>query len=270
MRARLRTGLLVFFIAVAAQAAPEHSPWPGGVGVIAIAGDAQPQVRVGGEPALLLTGDDGWLALIGIPLEQEAPGTMAVIVSRAGEADETLTFDIRPNDYEEQRLNVDRKYVEPDQAQLDRIFSERRIIDAALSNWRDSEVHDVGLSAPVPGRRSSSFGLRRFFNDQPRSPHKGMDIAAVTGTPIIAPLAGVVTATGDYYFNGNTVILDHGQGFVSLYCHLSEIDAVEGREVLAGDVIGKVGATGRVTGAHLHFATYLNGTAVDPALFLAD
>jgi murein DD-endopeptidase MepM/ murein hydrolase activator NlpD len=161
-------------------------------------------------------------------------------------------------------------YVTPDQAQLDRIGRERKIIDAALTNFRDVPVEDIALDAPVDGRRSSSFGLRRFFNEQPRSPHKGMDIAAGTGTPIKAPRGGVVTATGDYFFNGNTIILDHGQGYVTMYCHLSEIAVDEGQEVASGETLGAVGATGRVTGPHLHFGTYLNGTAVDPAIFLVE
>jgi len=161
-----------------------------------------------------------------------------------------------------------KKYVSPDEAQLERISRERRIIDAALSNWRDIDVGALALAAPVDGPRSSSFGLRRFFNDQPRAPHKGMDIAAVEGTIIAAPGKGVVTATGDYFFNGKTVIIDHGQGFVTMYCHLSEIGVDEGQPLEAGELIGAVGATGRVTGPHLHFGTYLNGTAVDPALLL--
>ena len=169
-----------------------------------------------------------------------------------------------------QRLNVDRKYVDPGEAALERIFAEREIIDAAIANWRPTDIEALALIAPVPGNRSDSFGSRRIFNDQPRSPHKGMDIAAPTGTPIVAPLAGIVTATGDYYFNGNTVIVDHGQGLISLYCHLSAIDVEEGQAVASGDRLGAVGATGRVTGPHLHFATYLNGTAVDPALLMAD
>ena len=178
-------------------------------------------------------------------------------------------FDVVEHAYREQRLTVKNKaYVTPSSEQLERIGRERKIIDAALGNFRDVAADDVTLAAPVAGRRSSSFGLRRFFNDQPRSPHKGMDIAAAAGTPITAPREGIVTATGAYYFNGNTVILDHGQGYVTMYCHLNEIAVTEGQELTPGEILGAVGATGRVTGPHLHFGTYLNGTAVDPELLL--
>ena len=257
-------------LAGVAAGAPAHSPWPGGIGLVRIAGDARPVVTVGGRRALVLEDGDGWTAVIGIPLDQDAASPLEVDVAVPGAAPEKLQMDLREADYRVQRLNVDRKYVDPGEEALQRIFAEREIIDAALANWRDHDAPELDLSVPVPGRRSSSFGSRRIFNDQPRSPHKGMDIAAITGTPILAPAAGVVTATGDFYFNGNTVIVDHGQGFVSLYCHLSEIAVDEGRTVGAGEELGKVGATGRVTGAHLHFATYLNGTAVDPALLLAE
>lgn len=253
-----------------ALAMPEHSPWPGGIAVVRIPAAERPTVTVNSNNALVLEADNEWIAVIGIPLEESAPGNLTAIVSVPHEPVREVVFDLHENAYAEQHLTVSRKYVDPDPEELERIFAERKIIDAALNNWRDAPLPDVTLKAPVGGRRSASFGLRRFFNEQPRSPHKGMDIAAVTGTEINAPRSGIVTATGDYFFNGNTIIIDHGQGFISLYCHLSEIAVDEGEEVSAGSMIGKVGATGRVTGAHLHFATYLNGTAVDPALLLTD
>ena len=262
--------LVVLLSSSAASAIPAHSPWPGGIAVMRLYGAGKPLVAIDDKAALMVRDEQGWTAIFGIPLEQEAPGALIATVAMPDAEPYKVLIDVRENNYREQRLNVDRKYVDPGQEQLERIFAERKVIDAALSNVRDVEVAAIKLSAPVTGRRSSSFGLRRFFNDQPRSPHKGMDIAAVEGTPIMAPLAGKVAATGDFYFNGNTVILDHGQGLISLYCHLSDISAEPGDEISPGTIIGEVGATGRVTGAHLHFATYMNGTAVDPALLLDD
>ena len=127
---------------------------------------------------------------------------------------------------------------------------------------------DLRMYAPVPGRRSGSFGLRRIFNGQSRNPHSGMDIAAATGTPVRAPLAGRVIDTGDYFFNGNTVWLDHGGGLLSMYCHLSAVDVKPGDALQTGERLGAVGATGRVTGPHLHWSISLNRAMVDPALFI--
>lgn len=246
-------------------AATEQSLRPGGVAIVQIGATqgTAPTALFNGRDVLVMRRDDRWYAVVGIPLKTN-PGELTILTGN-----EQTTVNVGDHAYREQRLTIKNKsQVNPDQQQLDRIFGERKIIDAALNNFRSISFDGVSLSAPVPGTRSSSFGSRRFFNDQPRSPHSGMDIAANTGTPIIAPRDGVVTATGNYFFNGNTVIVDHGQGFITMYCHLSETAVAEGQQVKSGETLGAVGATGRVTGPHLHLGTYLNGTAVDPAIFL--
>ena len=262
---RILLAAVCLVIAGAASAAIEHAPWPGGIAVIELgpADVPAPAATFNDRPVLVMNDGQRWHAVVGIPLDT-APGEAAIEVG-----DRRVAFNVVEHAYREQRLTVKNKsYVTPDPEQLEQVGKERKIIDAALGNFRSVDTDGIALAAPVEGRRSSSFGLRRFFNDQPRSPHKGMDIAAGAGTPIAAPRNGIVTATGAYFFNGNTVIVDHGQGYVTMYCHLSEIAVTEGQALAAGEIIGAVGATGRVTGPHLHFGTYLNGTAVDPKLLL--
>lgn len=271
---RLAIAALSLFMSASAAvyALPQHAPRPGGIAVIELgpagSAEAPPTVVFDERRALTARRDDRWYAIVGIPLDQPK-GKATITVSRPGEPIDERSFEVSTHDYREQHLTVEnRSYVNPDPVQLERIGRERTVIDGALVNWRDEPLTSVDLVSPVAGPRSSSFGLRRFFNGEPRSPHKGMDIAADTGTPVGAAAAGIVTATGDYFFNGRTVIIDHGQGLVTMYCHLDRIDVDEGHRLAAGATIGAVGATGRVTGAHLHFGTYLNGTAVDPALLL--
>lgn len=246
-----------------ALALPAHAPRPGGIAVLEVGSGADaPVVSFDGRRVLTIERDGHWFAVVGIPLDRP-PGDAGVSVDGTPRA-----FVVDPHRYREQHLTVKPSYVNPDPESLDRIVREREAIGAALTRFREGRPASIALRAPVDGRRSDSFGSRRFFNDEPRSPHRGMDIAGGSGTPIAAPLDGTVILAGDFFFTGNTVILDHGQGLKTLYAHLEELAVAAGDRLATGERLGTVGATGRVTGPHLHFATYLNGTPVDPALLL--
>jgi murein DD-endopeptidase MepM/ murein hydrolase activator NlpD len=248
---------------------PRESHVPGGVFMTIIAGspDQRPTVSFGDTPAMVVREGEAWRAIVGIPLST-APGMAAVVVKGADGVEKRIEFEVKAKKYAEQRLKVEPRTVDPPPEDLARIEREQPLIREALAVFSDAAPPTLRLQPPVPGPRSSSYGLRRVFNGQPRNPHSGMDIAAPTGTPIKAPADGRVVQTGDFFFNGGTVILDHGQGLVTMYCHLSAIDVKPGDVLKTGDVLGKVGATGRVTGPHLHWGVTLNRTMVDPALFL--
>ena len=171
--------------------------------------------------------------------------------------------------YETQHITIkDKRKVNPEKRDMERITRETKTIKTALRHWSDQEAVPLNFIKPVDGPYSSPFGLRRFFNEQPRKPHSGLDIAAPEGAPILAPTSGTIIDTGAYFFNGNTVFIDHGQGLVTMYCHMSRIDVQPGQAVTAGEAIGLVGMTGRVTGPHLHWGVSLNDARVDPILFL--
>lgn len=250
---------------------PRDSQVPGGIARLSLGPAAQrPQVLADGVPVLVLGDAIEWTALVGIPLAA-VPGERRIDVRGGnGAAARQLGYTVSPKKYSEQRLKVAPRTVDlspTDQARYER---ERTHLAGVMATFSEPAALPVSLQmqVPVPGRRSSSFGLRRIFNGQARNPHSGMDIAAGTGTPVVAPLPGKVIDTGDYFFNGNTVWLDHGGGLLSMYCHLSAIDAQPGAMLRAGERLGEVGATGRATGPHLHWSVMLNRAMVDPALFI--
>jgi murein DD-endopeptidase MepM/ murein hydrolase activator NlpD len=209
----------------------------------------------------------GWTAVVGIPLGAK-PGPASVSVRRGNGPASTRSFTVEAAQYAEQRLKVAPGKVDLAKADLERYERERVHLAAVAATVSETLPATLRMRQPTVGPRSSSFGLRRFFNNQPRNPHSGMDIAAPVGTPVVAAAGGRVIDAGNYFFNGNNVLIDHGSGFITMYCHLSAFDVKAGDTVKAGQLIGKVGATGRVTGPHLHFGVLLNGASVDPALFL--
>jgi murein DD-endopeptidase MepM/ murein hydrolase activator NlpD len=252
-----------------AASIPRAAPVPGGVARIALGASASPpRARFGKDRVLVARDGDEWVALVGIPLGAKAGAKLRLDVERADGAQSRFEIAVGPKQYAVQHLKVPRAQVELAPEDLVRYERERTHLAAVIATFSDAPPATLAMLQPVPGPRSASFGLRRYFNGQARSPHSGMDIAAPIGTPVVAANGGRVIDAGDYFFPGRTVILDHGQGLLTLYSHLSEIDASVGGAVAAGAPIGKVGATGRVTGPHLHFAVYLNAVAVDPALFL--
>ena len=263
--------LLVAFAAHAAAAdLPRSNAVPGGVATVDLGPSAERPAAYAGDVPLLVMGDaTRWTAVVGIPLSAK-PGFAAIVVKRPGVADRPLSYEIAPARYAEQRLKVPPGQVDLSKADLARYERERDHQKAVIATFSASPPASLAMRAPVDGVRSDSFGKRRVFNDQPRSPHSGMDIAAAAGTPVVAPADGRVIDTGDYFFNGRTVWIDHGAGLLTMVCHLTSIAVKTGDAVRAGDVVGTVGATGRATGPHLHWSVSLNRAMVDPALFLPD
>jgi murein DD-endopeptidase MepM/ murein hydrolase activator NlpD len=248
---------------------PRPDPVPGGIAIISLDGDRsqRPMAYYDGQRVMVLYDTDHWLAVAGIPLST-APGAQELEVRYDHGPAHTRAFTVRDKQYAEQRLTVkNKRMVDPSPEDLQRIARESTRTKTALAHWSEASALEKPFRLPVRGEFSSPFGLRRYFNGQPRKPHSGLDIAASTGTPIHAPAAGQVVETGQYFFNGNTMFVDHGQGLVTMYCHLSRIDVAPGQRVAQGEVLGAVGRTGRVTGAHLHWGVSLNQTMVNPLLF---
>lgn len=249
---------------------PTQHGVPGGVVALSLgAAPQRPQAHVGEVPLMVLGDASNWVALVGIPLSAK-PGSAAIEVRGPGHAERRVSYKIEPKQYAEQRLKVAPRTVDLSPEDLARYERERAHQSEVIATFTDHLPAALRMRPPTPGVRSSSFGLRRVFNGQPRAPHSGMDIAAAAGTPVVAPAAGRVIDRGNYFFNGNTVWIDHGAGLLSMLCHLSAIDVEPGQQVAAGQRIGAVGATGRVTGPHLHWSLSLNRTMVDPALFVRD
>ena len=253
-----------------AQSFPRPAAVPGGVAMMPLGPSPEgPTVRLD-ERRVMVTGDaSSWTAIVGIALSTEEGSTIRISVNWPDGDAVSLPIPVGSKKYATQELTVKPGQVNLSEKNLARYRRESAHLKKIRQTFSPAPPDSLLLVQPCDGPRSSSFGLRRVFNGESRNPHSGMDLAAPKGTPVVAATTGRVIDTGDYFFSGNMIIIDHGQGLLTLYAHLSEMDVKLGDRVDRGQPIGKVGATGRVTGPHLHFGVYLNSVPVDPALFLS-
>lgn len=272
MKARFLTVFICILalLPLSVSASPKELRVPGGIALLAIPDRShqKPYLIYNGHRVMVIQGlrKHYWLAVVGIPLSIDTNQPQVVNDTNGRRYIFSATND---KTYEEQHLTIaNKEQVNPTAAQLKRWESEKAEMQAAFNRWSEPKEAVTTLQWPVTGRESSAFGLKRFYNGEPRAPHSGLDIAVAEGTPVKTPAPGEVVATGHYFFNGKTVIVDHGYGLITMYCHLSEIDVKVGDMLETGKVLGRSGATGRATGPHLHWSVSLNDARVDPHLFV--
>jgi murein DD-endopeptidase MepM/ murein hydrolase activator NlpD len=267
--AALALALVALAGVAASKPSSNDSNVPGGIVFVPLeaAAEQKPLAWYQGKRVMVLRRYGEWQAVVGIPLDAR-PGHQTLRV-KLGEDEDSYSFFLKDKTYKSQYLTLkDERKVEPRPEDLKRIEEETKIIEATKSRWRETDEVSLGLSLPAQGPLSSPFGTRRFFNKQARNPHSGLDIAAPIGAPVTAAAPGEISAVGDFFFNGKTVFIDHGQGLITMYCHLRDITVNPGQPVTRGELIGHVGRTGRATGPHLHLGVILNQTMVDPAILL--
>ncbi len=251
------------------HAFPKNDLKPGGIAILPVANisQAEPRVFSGNDRVAVVQGKTNWLAIVGISLDAK-PGSHYITIRKSSGKMQKKYFRVHKHKYRTQYLTIRNKNkVNPNKKSMQRILREMKLKKRLIKTY-SSVQPQLNFIKPVSGRDSGRFGARRVFNKQKRKPHSGMDIAAPAGRNIRASSAGKVLYAGNLFFTGKVVYLDHGEGLISLYAHMSKINVKKGQTVNKGQIIGKVGKTGRVTGPHLHWSVYLNGHAVDPALFL--
>ncbi len=244
-----------------------NTPIAGGIAVIDLDTKYKnPQVFFGDKKIYLQKINNHYQALVGIPLLTKSGTNVITILENSTK---TIQFFTKVHKYESQYITLtgkNKKYVTPNKQHLKRIIKERVILKKARNTFTNKTIANNNFTIPVKGILTSPFGLRRFYNNKPRRPHTGLDYYANIGTKVIAPVDGVVILTGEFFFNGKTVFLDHGMGLISAFIHLKDINVNIGDYIKQGNKLGSVGQTGRATGPHLHWSVYLNTTAINPNL----
>ncbi len=250
----------------------QHTPYPGGIAVFDFeTTHSNPKAFYRTVPLYTqhIEGNH-WQVLLGIPLLEKA-GKKSITIQDFSTRTLDVEIKIIKNKPVKQNIKLkgkNKKYVDPNAAHMDRIKKERVILGKTRLFFSDKTLSNGVFIRPVLGVITSPFGVKRLYNGQPRNPHTGIDYAGATGTPIKAPADGKVILSGQYFFNGNAIFLDHGQGLISVYIHMDKRIAKQGKMVKKGETIGTIGQTGRATGPHLHWGVYLNRTTVHPNLLM--
>lgn len=268
---RISTVLFFLFISLLGDTFPKNAPFPGGVVVKEVESSVPPKAYMGKRQLMVLPSEkkERYLVVAGIGLNQKVD-TPCTITLEEGKEKRSYSIGLKEKAYQKQYITIkDKRKVSPKKMDMKRINDESHRSRQALARFSPQKFRSLSMIRPVDVNISDDFGKRRFFNNKPRRPHSGVDMAAPVGTPIVAPLAGQVVEIGEFFFNGNVIFIDHGLGLVSMYCHMHKFDVKKGQILKQGEKIGEVGATGRVTGPHLHWGVSLNGAMVDPRLFFA-
>ena len=264
--------LLILMFNLFATVLPENAPFPGGVIVQEIESKVKPKVFFGKRQLMILPSQEKgkYFIVAGISLNQKVKTPYKVDI-KEGSQRSFHSFVLEDKAYKKQYITMkNKRKVSPKKHDMKRINSESSRSRKALALFTDKKFTDLTMIRPVDVNISDDFGKRRYFNNKPRRPHSGVDMPAPTGTKIVAPLGGEIVEIGEFFFNGNVIFIDHGLGLVSMYCHLSKFNVKKGQIVAKGEKVGEVGATGRVTGPHLHWGVSLNGAMVDPRLFFVN
>lgn len=253
---------------------PKQARVPGGVAIIdlEVTSPEPPVVKYLGKRTAVLANPkkpQHWISVIGIPLDVTV-GLNEIQISNK-DAIVKKTFVVKSKNYQVEHLNIpNKRKVEPLAEDMALIETEYLETIKTYDVWEYQELTSLHLSIPVhKARRSSPFGLQRIMNNVPKSPHSGLDLAAANGTKVNCAKDGKVINIGNFFYSGNIVFVDHGQGFITSYCHLNSVAVTKGQVVHKGELIGTVGKTGRATGPHLHWSVSLNGVRVDPELFIS-
>ncbi len=240
--------------------------YPGGVYITELTkNEYQQDIYLNQDRLLRWSKNNKFFLVYGISYNSKIGENKFIITDKDSNILKTINFNVLNKDFKIQKIIVDKKYVKPSKSNYERIKKDSMKLASAKKIWIDINP-DLDFILPVEGITTGVFGTKRFYNGIEGSYHNGYDIAADIGTPIVAPSPGKIILTGDFFYNGKTIYLDHGRGLKSIMIHLDEILVENNDFVRKGQIIGKVGTTGKSTGPHLHWSVLMNNIYIDPKL----